>query len=332
MNVLVTGGAGYIGSHTVLALEEAGHNVIIVDSMVNGHYRLVSSAATMFVVDIRTRSLETAFKAVDIDAVIHFAAFAYVGESMQEPGMYYRNNVGGMAHLLEVMHHNNVRKIVFSSSCATYGQPDTDRITETTTQRPINPYGHTKLIGEEMLAHYKQCLNFNSISLRYFNVAGADPKGRVGELHDPETHIIPLVLKTAAGNREQFHIYGDDYDTDDGTCIRDYIHVTDLANAHVKALEHLDNDHYPAYNIGTGIGHSVLDIINEVREVTGIDFSDKVIASARRPGDPDKLIADPTLANTDLGWKAQYTLTDMITHAWAWENTHGSVTNKDSET
>lgn len=319
--VLVTGGAGYIGSHTVFLLEKAGYHVVIVDNLVYGHQDLVKSAlnAELIVGDISDRSLlDTVFKQYSIDAVIHFAAFAYVGESVTHPRKYYRNNVAGTLTLLEAMVDAGVNSIVFSSTCATYGIPESVPITESQPQRPINPYGASKLMVERMLADFDQAYNLRHVIFRYFNAAGAHPDALLGEDHWPETHLIPLVLQTALGLRPSISVFGTDYPTPDGTCIRDYIHVMDLAQAHVLGLEHLlGNGQSDTFNLSNGNGFSVQEVIQTAREVTGKSIP--VEHCPRRPGDPPILVGSQEKARQVLGWQASYPkLYDIIQHAWNW--------------
>ena len=317
-NVLVTGGAGYIGSHACKALAAAGYSPITYDNLVYGHDWAVKwgPLETGDVLDAsRLRQVIRKYRA---EAVLHFAAFAYVGESVQDPAKYYRNNVLGTLTLLDAMRAEGVGEIVFSSSCATYGVPARVPIAEDTPQSPINPYGASKLMVERILADYGAGYGLKSVSLRYFNAAGADPDGEIGEDHDPETHLIPLVLDAASGARPSITIFGDDYDTQDGTCIRDYIHVSDIAEAHVLALTKLRNGGLRlAYNLGTGTGVSVADIIAKAKAVTGREI--RVLKGARRPGDPARLVAEPSRAHADFGWLPRYPdIGDVIETAWRW--------------
>lgn len=316
MIVLVTGGAGYIGSHTCRALSQAGHTPFVFDNFENG-YRENVKWGDYFEGDIRRQEdLETAFARVKPDAVLHFAAYAYVGESVKKPEKYYRNNLIGSFNLLETMSRHQVRKLVFSSSCATYGIPDRVPIVETQTQIPVNPYGNTKLLMEMMMRDYAAAGHLNFVALRYFNAAGAAVDAEIGENHVPETHLIPLVLDAALGRKPAVTVFGDDYQTSDGTCVRDYIHVEDLAIAHVKALELLENNSGAfAFNLGNGKGFSVFEIIAAAEKVTGKKIPFKV--GARRSGDPAVLIGDATLAKEKLDWEPRYTKIDeIIQHAW----------------
>jgi UDP-glucose 4-epimerase len=321
INVLVTGGAGYIGSHTVLALQNQGYQIIVLDNLIYGHRELIEifPAVKLIVGDINdAQLLKNIFSTYDITAVIHFAAYAYVGESITDPRKYYRNNVVGSLTLLEAMVDHGINKIVFSSTCATYGIPDTVPITEDQLQNPINPYGTSKLAVEKILLDFSQAYGFKSVIFRYFNAAGADPKGRVGEDHTPETHLIPLILYTALGKRSQINIYGTDYSTPDGTCIRDYIHVSDLAQAHILGLEYLlQGGNTNIFNLGNGNGFSVREMIETAQLVTNRPI--KVLEGDRRPGDPPILVGSSAKAHRILGWQPQYPLAkDILHHAWSW--------------
>ena len=316
--ILVFGGAGYIGSHTVKHLLDNGYQVVVADNLIYGHREAVDKRAVFEHADLLDKfSLQQLFKKHKIDAVIHFAAFAYVGESVAEPQKYYFNNVVGTVNLLNVMMENNVKDIVFSSTCATYGEPEYTPIDELHPQNPINPYGRTKLMIEQIFADYEHAYGLRHIALRYFNAAGCAANGSIGESHTPETHLIPLVLKAITGERKSISVFGTDYDTPDGTCIRDYIHVEDLALAHRLALEKL-----PVYsgciNLGTGIGTSVKEIILAAEEVSGkkcpVEYAD------RRAGDPARLFADNRKAKEILGWEPAYkNIKDIIQTAWNWE-------------
>ena len=318
MNILVTGGAGYIGSHTCKALAEAGYLPITYDNLSSGHGWAVKWGPLEKGDILDQDRLHQVLETYGPSAVIHFAAYAYVGESVEQPAKYYRNNVVGSLNLLEAMRANAVKQIVFSSTCATYGAPQRIPITEEHPQAPINPYGASKLMIERMLADFGAAYGIGSVSLRYFNAAGADPEGEIGEDHDPETHLIPLVLEAAAGERPHITIYGTDYDTPDGSCIRDYVHVTDLAQAHVLALTTLQGRRgASSYNLGTGHGFSVREVIRTARTVTGRSIAVK--EGSRRPGDPSRLIADSARAKRELGWAPQYgKLEPVIATAWNW--------------
>lgn len=318
MKVLVTGGAGYIGSHTCKLLRKSGHDPVVFDNLSTGNRSLVRFG-TMHHGDINdAHAMRAVFAAEKPDAVIHFAASAYVGESMRKPLAYYRNNISGTLNLLGAMADAGVRKLVFSSSCATYGVPPVIPIREDSPQCPINPYGESKLFGETMMRAMAETGALDCIALRYFNASGADPEGEIGELHDPETHIIPLVLSALAGYNSNFSILGDDYDTPDGTCIRDYLHVTDLANAHLLALERLTGAAgFNAFNLGTGNGLSVREVVTAAERVTGRILDARV--GPRRPGDPPSLVADPTKASQDLGWTPQSSdIIIILETAWKW--------------
>jgi UDP-glucose 4-epimerase len=325
--ILVTGGAGYIGSHAVLALKDAGYDVVVLDNLVYGHAELVESVLKVELVvgDTNDRPfLDRLFQVHQFDAVMHFAAYAYVGESVTAPDKYYRNNVVGTLTLLEAMNAAGIKKFVFSSTCATYGVPTEVPIPESHPQNPINPYGATKLMVERILTDFDQAYEMRSVAFRYFNAAGADPQGRLGEDHNPETHLIPLVLFTALGKQESVSILGTDYDTPDGTCIRDYIHVTDLAVAHVQGLEYLmKGGQSDRFNLGNGNGFSVREVIETARTVTGREI--KAIEQPRRAGDPPALVGSGDRARQVLGWDPQYAdLTQILSHAWSWHLTrHG---------
>lgn len=316
MAILVTGGAGYIGSHAARALRRAGYEVIVYDNLSTGHRQLVRGfeLVTGDIGDAQALRCVLA----RVDAVMHFAAHAYVGESVEAPRKYFRNNVEAGLTLLNATLDAGIRRFVFSSSCAVYGIPAKIPITEETPCQPVNPYGVTKLFFENALAAYGRAYGLHFVSLRYFNAAGADENGETGEIHDPETHLIPLALAAAAPGNHMLSIFGTDYATPDGTCIRDYIHVNDLADAHVHALRYLEQgSHSIALNLGTGRGYSVSEIIETAEAVTGNAVRRKTVP--RRPGDPPALVADPTRAMQALGWKASRTLPDMMASAWNWK-------------
>jgi UDP-glucose-4-epimerase GalE len=309
--VLITGGAGYIGSHTAKALFKAGFDPIVVDNLSLGH-RWAARWGPMVEADISDQgAIEAAIREYNISAVIHFAAHAYVGESMREPQKYFTNNVANSLAFLDVLHRCHVRRIVFSSSCAVYGAPDSIPITEDHPKNPINPYGESKLFIEKVLEWYGRCYGFRWAALRYFNAAGADQDGEIGESHDPETHILPLIIDAALGKRGPVAVYGNDYATPDGSPVRDFVHVTDLAHAHVLALERLlsKGDSF-ALNLGTGHGFSVTEVITLVERLTGAQVPFRL--APRRPGDPGVLVADPRLAQGLIGWVPQHSDMDNI--------------------
>lgn len=319
--ILVTGGAGYIGSHAVLALQKAGYRVIVLDNLVYGHRDIAETVLKVELVEGDTNDralLDKLFATHQISAVMHFAAYAYVGESVTDPAKYYQNNFVGTLTLLEAMLAANVKHFVFSSTCATYGVPQIIPIPEDHPQSPINPYGSTKLMVERVLTDFDKAYDFKSVCFRYFNAAGADPEGRLGEDHSPETHLIPLVLQTALGLRDSIAIFGTDYPTPDGTCIRDYIHVSDLAQAHVLGLSYLLNGgNTTIFNLGNGNGFSVREVIEMARQVTGREIP--AIEHPRRPGDPPALVGSGDRARQVLGWNPQYAdLHTLISHAWKW--------------
>jgi UDP-glucose 4-epimerase len=320
LTILVTGGAGYIGSHTALALLRQGYQLIILDNLVYGHRQIVESVlkTTLIIGDISDRPLlDQIFQQYKIDAVIHFAAYAYVGESVQRPDRYYRNNVAGTLTLLEAMVTAGIKNIVFSSTCATYGIPEKLPIAENHPQNPINPYGRSKLMIESILKDFERAYGLKFVIFRYFNAAGADPSGLLGENHQPETHLIPLVLSTALEQHPFVSIFGTDYPTPDGTCIRDYIHVNDLATAHLLGLSYLlENQISDIFNLGNGNGFSVKKVIETCQEITGKMIPLKVIS--RRAGDPAILVGSSEKASQYLGWYPRYSLQDMVNHAWKW--------------
>ena len=323
MSVLVTGGAGYIGSHAVRELLAAGHGVVVYDSLVKGHRAAVPAEVPFVNADIRdAAALAETFEKYPIDAVMHFAAVSEVGESMVDPAKYYRDNVAATLSLLESMNRANVRKMVFSSTAAVYGEPEFCPIREDAPLRPTNVYGRTKWIIEGMLTDFAMAYGFSHVALRYFNAAGALPAGGVGEDHTPESHLIPLILKTALGQRSAISIYGTDYPTPDGSCIRDYIHVTDLATAHVLAIEHLLAGGEPrTYNLGSQTGFSVKEVIAAAKRITGVDFA--VVEAARRAGDPAVLVASSAKFQADFPWQPRYSDLDTILRtAWDWHRSH----------
>ena len=322
-NILVTGGAGYIGSHTVEALQQAGYNPIVLDNLSTGHLEAVPGDVQFVESDIHdvrfTRHILEDYK---VDAVVHFAASSLVGESMTDPAKYYFNNVEGTLHLLEAMRGAGCDRIVFSSTAAVYGEPEHTPITEDMPLAPTNVYGRSKLMIERMMADYAMAYDFRYVALRYFNAAGASPTRDIGEDHNPETHLIPLILKTARGVRDKIAIYGTDYPTEDGTCIRDYVHVCDLARAHVLAVDHLlRGGSSKVYNLGSQQGMSVREMIREAKLVTGKQF--KVVEEARRAGDPAVLIASSAKIKAELGWEPQFSdVANIMRSAWNWHSSH----------
>lgn len=321
MNILVTGGAGYVGSHAVRLLERNGHTIWVYDNLAYGHRRAVPQGK-LIEGDIRDRAtLTELMHAKQIEAVMHFAAFTQVGESVTHPAIYYQNNVVAALELLEAMRAADVKKFVFSSTTATYGEPEKVPIAETTPQQPINPYGFTKLVIEHALADYAKAYGWGYAALRYFNASGASPDGDIGEDHTPESHLIPIILQVALGQRDAITIFGDDYPTPDGTCIRDYIHVDDLASAHLKALDRLKPGEGLGLNLGTGRGYSVREVIDACRRVTGHPIPEKM--GQRRAGDPPELVADSRLAQRTLEWQPQYNdIESIVRTAWRWHESH----------
>lgn len=319
MRVLVVGGAGYIGSHMVKMLLESGHDVITLDNLSSGHRDAVLGGVFVEGNLADNDCLNRVFDEYKPDAVMHFASYIQVGESVRKPDIYYRNNVTNTLNLLDTMLKFDVRKFIFSSTAAVFGEPDYVPIDEAHPNRPLNPYGRSKLMIEHVLADYAKAFDFRSVCLRYFNAAGADPEGLLGERHDPETHLIPLILQAASGRRENIQVFGRDYDTPDGTCIRDYIHIVDLCSAHLAALEYLVNGgESDRFNLGNGSGFSVQEVLDAVQKVSGKAV--KVIDGPRREGDPARLVADSKRARSILNWKPVYTdLETIVSHAWQWE-------------
>jgi UDP-glucose 4-epimerase len=326
-SILVTGGAGYIGSHCVKALMAQGHQVVVLDDLSMGHRQLVQAPHFVHASTLDSDTVKGVLHDYQIEAVMHFAACAFVGESVTDPAKYYRNNVTGTQTLLDAMRATGVTRFIFSSTCATYGNPQQPTIDEQHPQSPINPYGRSKWMVEQLLQDYALAYGLQSVVFRYFNAAGADPSGQIGEVHTPETHLIPLVLEVAAGRRESIAILGDDYPTPDGTCIRDYIHVNDIASAHIAGLRHLAA-HYPVsgpgvmevFNIGTGQGYSVREVINTCEQVTQQPIATTL--AARRPGDPPRLVAQADRIRQVLGWQPAYTdLSQIVQTAWTWHQT-----------
>ena len=323
MRVLVAGGAGYIGSHAIKALRRAGHAAVALDDLRLGH-RAAVLGAPLVEADVQDRAaVEAALRSHGIEAVLHFAAYCYVGESVAEPAKYYANNVHGTLRLAEACLAAGVRTFVLSSSCATYGEPERIPIDEDTPQRPVNPYGRSKLMAEQVLSDLAVASpGFRPIFLRYFNAAGCDPEGELGEHHDPETHLIPNAIRTALGRQKELLLYGDDYPTPDGTCVRDYIHVSDLADAHILALEYAaQGGARRAFNLGNGVGFSVEQVVDAVRRVSGASF--EVAVRPRRPGDPPVLVAAAERAQRELGWRPRLADLDAIVRtAFEWMRRH----------
>jgi UDP-glucose 4-epimerase len=317
-NILVAGGAGYIGSHMVRLLLEAGYAPVVFDNLSTGHREFIPNDVVFIEGDLRNESdLKEVFDGHDIDTVMHFASFIQVGESVKDPVKYYDNNVIACIKLLEAMLKKNVKKIVFSSTAAVYGDPEEVPVAETALLKPTNPYGRTKLMFEEILEDVRRAQGLDYISLRYFNVAGAHESGGIGENHDPETHLIPNILRSAKNGSVKFQVFGDDYSTPDGTCIRDYIHVVDLCKAHLLSLEYLDKKGTEIFNLGSGNGFSVNEVVENVRKVTEKDIMVEI--HERRAGDAGKLVACSDKAKDLLGWEPEYGLEDMIRTAWEWE-------------
>lgn len=320
--VLVTGGAGYIGSHTIRALSAAGYDVLVYDSLEKGHRAAVANYRLIVGDTSDGLKLERVLREFGVAAVVHFAAYIEAGESVRDPGKYFRNNTAGTLSLLEAMVRNEVRQLVFSSTAAVYGDPERVPIREEDRKQPTNPYGESKLMVERMLDAFGSAYGLRSISLRYFNAAGCEPGGLLGEDHRPETHLIPIILQVALGQRESIGIYGDDYDTRDGTCVRDYVHVNDLATAHVLALQHLERGaERDAFNLGNGSGFTVREVIEAARKVTGHPIP--AVTQPRRPGDPAQLVASSEKAQRELGWQSKHSdLHEIIRTAWNWKKAH----------
>ncbi|MBN2866559.1 MAG: UDP-glucose 4-epimerase GalE [Thiotrichales bacterium] len=322
--ILIVGGAGYIGSHMVKMLSKSGHDVIVLDNLSTG-FRDSVKYGKLIIGDLADMNLlENLFQTYQFDGVMHFAANSLVGESMTNPAKYYRNNVGNTLNLLDVMVRNNVKHFIFSSTAATFGEPEYSPIDEAHPQNPINPYGSSKLMIERILKDYADAYDLNSVSLRYFNACGADPEGEIGECHDPETHLIPLILQAASGRRDAITVFGRDYATQDGTCIRDYIHINDLCSAHALGLEKIlaeNSGEALMYNLGNGNGFSVQEVIEVVKKVVAKDGNSLTVKEGeRRAGDPAILVADATKATQDLNWKPTFNnLETIVEHAWAWE-------------
>lgn len=319
MRVLVVGGAGYIGSHMVKMLLSKGHEVVTFDNL-SGGYRDAVLGGEFVLGDLADKAaLDTVFLKFKPQVVMHFASFIQVGESVRQPDKYYRNNFSNTLNLLDVMVVHDVKHFIFSSTAAVFGEPDYVPIDEAHPNRPVNPYGRSKWMVEQVLADYDYAFGLKSVCLRYFNAAGADPEGQLGERHNPETHLVPLILQAASGRRSEISVFGRDYDTPDGTCIRDYIHIVDLCSAHLLALQHLvGGGASDRFNLGNGEGFSVQQVIDTVEKVTGRKV--KVVDGPRRDGDPARLVADSSRARSQLGWRPVYAdLESIVQHAWAWE-------------
>lgn len=315
--ILIVGGAGYIGSHMNKMLNQRGLETLVLDNLVYGHREAVKWGQFVEGDLADVELLGRIFTEYPIDAVMHFSAYAYVGESVLKPAKYYNNNVANTLHLLDAMMRHNVKYFIFSSTCATYGEPKRMPIIEDMPQNPINPYGRSKLMVEKILEDYHRAYGLNYCALRYFNAAGADPDCEIGEQHDPETHLIPLVLDAAIGKRESISVFGTDYPTVDGTCVRDYIHINDLADAHIRALDYIQKNHCSEqFNLGNGCGYSVKKIIEMARKVTGREI--KVVYADRRAGDPPELIGSAEKALRILGWTPKFDLQSIIETAWKW--------------
>jgi len=320
LNILVTGGAGYIGSHFVKQLVKVGYNAVVLDNLSRGHKESVPANVNLEIVDLKDyKSTRTIFNKYKFDAVVHFAAYAYVGESVENPELYYTNNLIGTMNLLKAVKESGINKFVFSSTCSLYGNPLKVPISENESVKPINPYAHSKQMIENILKDYSEAYGINYVALRYFNAAGADPEGDIGESHDPEPHLIPITLQVALGKREKVSIFGNDYDTPDGTCLRDYIHINDLADAHIKALEYLNNGgSSDIFNLGTGNGNSVLEIIRTAEKIIGEKIKFEI--TDRRAGDPAVLVADNKKAKQVLDWQPEFNLEKIISTAWNWHS------------
>ncbi len=322
MNILVVGGAGYIGSHMVKMLAKAGHQVVTLDNLSKGYRDAVKYGDFVEGGILNSELLDSVFSSNEFDGVMHFASYIEVGESVRDPAKYFRNNFANTLNLLDAMVRHQVKCFIFSSTAAIFGEPETAPIDEKHPKKPINPYGKSKLMVEQALTDYEVAYGLRSVCLRYFNAAGADPEGELGERHNPETHLIPLILQAASGRRDKISIFGQDYPTPDGSCVRDYIHIVDLCSAHLLALEKLvQGSGSKQYNLGNGNGYSVIEVIEAVKKITDKDFD--VVSESRRSGDPAVLVADSSLARSELGWNPVYDdLEVIVQHAWNWETSH----------
>lgn len=322
MSILVAGGAGYIGSHNVRALLEKGYDVVVLDNLSTGHRESLPPEVRLYIADMRDeKALNNIFKTEQIDSVLHFAALSLVADSMRHPAAYFDNNVGGMIKLVDVMRRHGVQKLIFSSTAAVYGEPTSLPVEEDAPLVPTNPYGESKLCMERIMAWAAKAYDMRSVILRYFNVAGAWPGGIAGEDHKPESHLVPLILQVPLGKRPEIRVYGNDYPTRDGSCVRDYLHIMDLVDAHIRALEHLEKGgHSLICNLGNGQGFTVLEMIEAARRVTGHSLPAKI--EGRRPGDPAQLVASSRRAQEALGWQPQNDIEQIIASAWEWHRTH----------
>ncbi len=328
MAILVAGGAGYIGSHVCKRLTQKGYDVVVYDNLSHGYRDFAKWGDFVLGDTADSHQLDLVFEKYDIEAVMHFCAFIEVGESVQDPGKYYKNNIANTINMLQAMRRHNINKFIFSSTAAVYGMPERIPIHEDDRKVQINPYGNSKWMVEQVIDAYAKAYDFNAIRFRYFNAAGCDPDAEVGEAHVPETHLIPLILDAAIGRRDNIKIFGTDYETRDGTCVRDYVHVFDLADAHIAGLQYLldGNKGTDYFNLGSGEGFTVREMIDSVKKVTGKDF--KVVETDRRPGDPAFLIADSSKVREKFGWSPKFGLDEIISTAWNWHQKLGDLRKK----